>query len=205
MPLGMFPLGAVLFPGMELSLHVFEPRYRALTVDCLRSGRQFGVVLIERGHEVGGGDTRFTVGTVARIVAEAEFPDGRWGLVTRGTRRIRVATWLPDDPYPVALVQSLDEGPLTGPALDAVAAAERVVRRALALASELDLAGAPPAGFVLDADPAAAAWQLCSAAPLGPLDRQRLLEAEGHAARLELLVGLAGDACELFARRLSGR
>ena len=66
----MFPLGNVLFPHAQLPLHVFEPRYRALAETCLAGDGEFGVVLIERGSEVGGGDTRFSIGTVARIVAE---------------------------------------------------------------------------------------------------------------------------------------
>src|SRR6478672_4324189 len=75
--LPMFPLGTVLLPFAHLPLHIFEPRYRALVKDCLAGDGEFGVVLIERGHEVGGGDVRFGVGTVARIVQTAELPDGR--------------------------------------------------------------------------------------------------------------------------------
>src|SRR5438309_8149216 len=92
--LPMFPLGIVLFPYFVLPLHVFEPRYRALTRDCLDGSGEFGTVLIERGHEVGGGDSRFTTGTVAHIIEAAEFDDGRWALVTVGTRRINVCEWL---------------------------------------------------------------------------------------------------------------
>ena len=68
----MFPLGTVLFPYAVLPLHVFEPRYRVMTRRCLDGDREFGVVLIERGSEVGGGDVRFGVGTIARIVQVAE-------------------------------------------------------------------------------------------------------------------------------------
>ena len=64
----MFPLGSVLFPHAVLPLHVFEPRYLALVERCLAGDQEFGVVLIERGSEVGGGDVRFSVGTVTRIV-----------------------------------------------------------------------------------------------------------------------------------------
>src|SRR5580658_2819799 len=67
--LAMFPLGTVLVPHGVLPLHVFEPRYRVLMFDCLRGTREFGVVLIERGSEVGGDDQRFAVATVARIEA----------------------------------------------------------------------------------------------------------------------------------------
>src|SRR5256885_11623664 len=86
-PLPMFPLGTVLFPFAPLPLHIFEPRYRALAQDCVRGNGEFGVVLIERGFEVGGGDTRFGTGTVARMVEAAELPDVRWMLTAVGTRR----------------------------------------------------------------------------------------------------------------------
>src|SRR5207245_749816 len=87
----MFPLGTVLFPHTQLPIHVFEPRYRKMVEDCLGGEGDFGVVLIERGHEVGGGDTRFPVGTLAHIVQAARIPDGRWMLAAVGTRRRRGA------------------------------------------------------------------------------------------------------------------
>ena len=79
--LPMFPLGTVLFPTLVLPLHVFEPRYRVLVERCLgRPEPEFGVVLIERGSEVGGHDVRSSIGTVARIVDSKLFDDGRWAL-----------------------------------------------------------------------------------------------------------------------------
>ncbi|MDP9071029.1 MAG: LON peptidase substrate-binding domain-containing protein [Actinomycetota bacterium] len=202
LPLPMFPLGAVLFPHMVLPLHVFEPRYRALARDCLRHGQEFGVVLIERGSEVGGGDSRFGVATVAHITEATEFPDGRWALVCVGTRRVRVVTWLPDDPYPLALVENLAEAPLDRPALEALAEADRAVRRALALSAELDQP-AIPATVELDADPSVAAYQLAAIAPLGPVDQQRVLEHDDPTARLRLLTELAVDVATVLAYRLS--
>ena len=96
--LPMFPLGTVLLPGMVLPLHVFEPRYRQLVQDCEAGDGEFGVVLIERGSEVGGGDVRTDVGTVAKIVQSQSLPDGRYLLATVGARRLRVERWLDDDP-----------------------------------------------------------------------------------------------------------
>ena len=199
----MFPLGTVLFPHMPLPLHVFEPRYRALTRDCLRHGQEFGVVLIERGAEVGGGETRFGVGTGAHIAEAAKYPDGRWALLCTGTRRLRVATWLPDDPYPLGLVEDLPERPLGAAAIDLLAAAEGEVRRALALAAELDDPAAP-ATVELDGDPSVAAWQLAAVCPVGPVDKQRLLEEDDPVARLRLLAASAADAAAVLAYRLSG-
>src|SRR3546814_2588594 len=105
----MFPLGSVLFPSLVLPLHVFEPRYRALVRDVLDGDGEFGVCLIERGAEVGGGDVRTDIGTVARVHEARELPDGRWALVAVGERRIVVERWLPDDPYPRADVRDLPD------------------------------------------------------------------------------------------------
>ena len=107
--MAMFPLGTVLLPSAVLPLHVFEPRYRQLVRDCLDRDGEFGVVLIERGNEVGGGDNRTSVGTVARLVEAVPFGDGRWALAAVGTRRIRVRRWLEDDPYPRAEVEAWDD------------------------------------------------------------------------------------------------
>lgn len=202
-PLPMFPLGSVLFPHILLPLHVFEPRYRALVEDCLRHGHEFGVVLIERGAEVGGGDVRFDVGTVAHIRETAELGDGRWALVAVGTRRLRVTSWLPDDPYPLALVQDLPDSRLPAGAEPALRSAEAAVRRALALAGELDEAPVPST-FELAPDPDVAVWQLAASAPLGPVDQQRLIEVDDPVGRLTLLASLADEASTVLAYRLSG-
>jgi hypothetical protein len=200
----MFPLGTVLFPHMGLPLHVFEARYRALTRDCLEASGEFGVVLIERGSEVGGGDTRFGVGTVAVIAEAAELPDGRWVLLATGTRRIRVTAWLPDDPYPVALVEELADTPVRPADMEHLELASRAVRRALALQTELGDQPAVPATVSLDDNPEIAAWQLCAIAPVGPVDHQRLLETPDVEPRLRLLAELATAAADLLGYRLSG-
>jgi Lon protease-like protein len=197
----MFPLSAVLFPGMELPLHVFEPRYRELTDHCLAGDGQFGVVLIARGSEVGGGDQRFAVGTVAQIADASRFDDGRWALLVHGTRRIAVTEWWPDAPYPRAVVVDLAEG---GGCEDEARfeRATTAVRRARTLMSEL---GSPaPVVADLGASTNAGAegsrlWRLCAMAPVTALDGQRLLETDDPGARLTLLT----DLCEALAVDLS--
>ena len=198
----MFPLETVLFPHQSLVLHVFEQRYRVMTKELLAADGEFGIVLIERGRDVGGGDSRFAVGTVARIVEAVEADDGRWGLGTTGTRRFRVTEWLADDPYPRAHVEDLPDTGLATFAADLFERAERAVRRALALKAELV---EPAAAFStkLDPDLATAAWQLAGMAPLGPLDKQVLLELGGPAERLQRLVELVEDECTVLAHRLS--
>lgn len=201
----MFPLGMVLLPTMVVPIHVFEPRYRQMTRDCLEGDREFGVVLIERGSEVGGGDVRTHAGTVATIIEAQEFPDGRWGLVVGGTRRLRISRWLDDDPYPRAEVQDWpdrdehDAADPTGAAvLPSVTAAWR---RVLALQAELGAPG-PPATHEISDDPQTAAWQLAALSPLGPLDRQRLLTADNTAHRLSQLGDLLADLEEMLRARI---
>jgi Lon protease-like protein len=201
----MFPLGTVLVPGMVLPLHVFEPRYRQLVHDCRAGDGTFGVVLIERGSEVGGGDVRTDVGTLARIARADELPDGRWVLVAVGTRRIRVERWLPDDPYPRAdVVEWPDQPELDEPVHGAedAAAVATLVRRAAALCREIG-EPAPPLDFELSPDPVVAGYQATAVAPLGPADRQALLAAPRMAERTALLRRMLTDQIELLQARLA--
>ncbi len=193
--LAMFPLGTVLFPGGALPLHVFEPRYRTMVDEVMAADRRFGAVLISRGSEVGGGDQRVDVGTEARIAEAEPLPDGRWVLVATGTRRVRVESWLPEDPYPLARVRALpDDGPADGALARAAGAA---IRRAWGLLSEL---GRGPA---IRRDPGEDPWRLCDAAPLGALDRQRLLEIDDPTERLATLVELVDEVAADVHRMLA--
>jgi Lon protease-like protein len=197
----MFPLGTVLFPHALLPLHVFEPRYRALTQRCLEGDKEFGVVLIERGHEVGGGDARFDVGTVARIVRAGQFDDGRWMLVTVGVQRLRVLEWLPDDPHPLARVERIDEQvgvPTTS--VDDLAAQ---LRRVLALRSELGDA-IPTLDVELAEDIVQASYEAAALAPLGPLDAQRLLALDDAGERMDRLAEILTDEAQILEQRLAG-
>ena len=197
----MFPLGTVLLPGAYLSLHVFEPRYRELVQTCLDGTPEFGVALIERGSEVGGGDARFDVGCVARIVEAVTLPDGRCELGTVGARRIRVCRWLDDDPYPRADVEPWPDPPPGAVAIETREALVSATRRLLALHAELGDAVAPVTGDV-DDDPVLAAYQLAALAPLGPLDRLDLLRAPDPDERAALLARLLDDATDRAVARL---
>jgi len=213
----MFPLSTVLFPFAALPLHIFESRYRAMTEECMAGDRTFGVVLIERGSEVGGGDLRVSVGTVAHIEEAARLADGRWVMVVEGRQRIRVADWLPEDPYPVATVEDLERVPRGGedatPPAELLGQATAAVRRARALMSELGRSAAfddraPSEGeHTASHDetwPEVAAWHLCAEAPLSELDRQRLLEERATDVRLGLLISLCDEVADDVRRMLSG-
>jgi Lon protease-like protein len=198
--LPMFPLGSVLFPYGVLPLHVFEPRYRVMTRRCLAGDHEFGVVLIERGSEVGGGESRFGFGTLARIAHAHELPDGRFALTAVGLRRIRVERWLDDDPYPRALVEVVGDEPLPP---DAAALRDTVVAaldELLALWRRLDPRVPVPPRFA--DDPRRAVDEAAAVAPLGPLDAQRVLEEPAFAPRCARLVELLADQAALVRARL---
>jgi Lon protease-like protein len=200
----MFPLGMVLFPGAFLPLQVFEPRYLALVEECLAGTPEFGVVLIERGFEVGGGDSRFDVGCVARIVEARELSRGRVGLATVGVRRVRVDTWLDDDPFPRAEVA---DWPDPEPGAGDDVRRESVIgalRRVLALATELGEPVPPSTTLEIADDVVTASYQLASLSPVGPLDRLALLSSPSAGARLDLLASLLDDLGTVLATRLGG-
>jgi uncharacterized protein len=209
--LAVFPLGTILVPGATLPLHIFEPRYRVLMDDLTGAelgtpliNPELGVIGIERGHEVGGGEVRHRVGTLTHLVDSNRLPDGRWIAVFSGVGRFRVDEWLPDDPYPLAMVTDLEE--LAWDPSDDAALASALARteEVLTLAVEAgDLDG--PVSVPWSDDPWRAAWQVCAAAPIGPFDRQRLLETDQVAPRLERLMAELDGAAEMFAFRLGDR
>ena len=88
--LPLFPLNVVLFPGMQLPLHIFEERYKAMIGDCLEREEPFGILLIKEGPEVGGPAEPFLVGTSARILRADHLEEGRMNILTRGDRRFQV-------------------------------------------------------------------------------------------------------------------
>lgn len=103
--LRLFPLRFVLFPGMTVSLQVFEPRYLTLIEECLAADEPFGIALIQSGPEVGGNATPHLVGTTATIEEVVPLGDGRLAVSARGVRRFRIAQFLYDHPYLAADVE----------------------------------------------------------------------------------------------------
>jgi Lon protease-like protein len=194
--LPMFPLGSVLIPGMPLPLRIFEPRYRALFADVMAGDAEFGVVLIERGTEVGGGDQRFSRGTVAHIRGYRELESSIM-VVATGGRRIEVERWLDDDPYPRAEVREIPPLSWSDDLAGVHRQAERCVRRLLATASEyVDVPWS--VDEQLSDDPVMSAWQLAGIAPIQTLDRYALLGCTSMPELLERLQGFCAEADELI-------
>ena len=205
--LPMFPLGTVLLPGSLLPLRLFEDRYLRMAEDLLAGDREFGVVLIRRGHEVGGGEERHEVGTRARILEANRASDGRWSVLAVGLQRLCVDAWLPDHPYPVADVRAWPDDRHEGPPPGAIDDLRRRVARLLD--GHRRLGDPVPSsesvdGWALADDPALASFQLVGQAPLGTFDRQRLLEVRTAAGRVAELGRLVDEAREVVDLRLTG-
>lgn len=196
----MFPLSRPLMPGMPLPLRLFEPRYLAMLEAVLvREPADFGVVLIERGTEAGGGETRFDIGTMARVAQVA--PDGdTFVLIAHGSSRFTVDRWLPDDPFPQAEVQLVPDLVWDDELDVALFAAEDAIRSDLVRASELvDLEWSPDTP--LGEDPIERSWQLAGISLLGELDQLELLRATSVGQLLEQTVEASAAALELLEFR----
>ena len=203
----MFPLGTVLLPGALLPLQVFEARYRQMVQDILADDQhepEFGVALIERGQEVGGGDQRASLGTVARVIDIRVLPGNRYGLVAVGIERFRVSAWLPDDPYPLADVDLWpdEDDPAGGPDLERIVAVHNRIRT---LNRDVETLGelVPPPDAEISEEPRLAVYHLGSLAPLGAADRYRMLAAPTLTERLDILENALDDVAAMLEFRRS--
>jgi Lon protease-like protein len=118
--LPLFPLSEVLFPGMMLPLHIFEPRYRLMIRRCVSEKMPFGVVLISRGQEVGPGAEFFNVGTTARITRVQRADDGRLYIASVGEQRFRILQTYTDQPYLQGQIEVIPEQTGEGDLLDSL-------------------------------------------------------------------------------------
>jgi len=194
--LPIFPLpNAVLLPGGVLPLHVFEPRYREMTRDCLAGARTMAVALLRPGSS----EEIFSICGVGTIRVSDELPDGRFHLVLSGAARVRVDEELPRDrAYRRIRASIVDGGATTRP--EVLSSSHRQLlalcdRLALVLehgGSELcELVRAQPS-------PAACADAVAAALVTAPRLRQAFLETVDAADRLDAAIDLVGRiVCEL--------
>ena len=204
----MFPLQSAQLPGDVLPLRIFEPRYATMIADCLAGDEPvFGVVQISRGWEVGGGDVRSEVGALAHIVESEQTGDGQYHLIAIIGERIRVTQWLPDDPYPHALVEPWPDEPgrEVGPEQIGV-----VVDRILALYERVAQARGlqlQPGTLAVDpdtaADPARHLYALAAKVPIGQADRSDILAAPTLAARVDALTDAVETVMAMVEFQLS--
>lgn len=197
----MFPLTVVVFPFTAVPLRVFESRYQHLLDDVLAGDRTFGTVLIERGPDVGGGDTRFDVGTVLRVASVGRLPEqDHRQIIVAATGRLRVKGWVADEPYPQADVELWpDADEEIRP--DLIAQVQTSIRRMMALASELG-ADTAPINTELASDPITASYQAAALTPVTPLDAYELLATAGPASRFETCATMLDESIERLTHEL---
>lgn len=206
MELPMFPLEWVLLPGEELSLRIFELRYTVLVAELMRSGDpRFGVVLISKGREVGGGEQRNGVGTITSITHCDELGSGRYNLRCLTGQRIRISEWLTDDPYPRALVDSWPDDPsdpLSNSAFTEIE--DRIVALHKRIATVRGRWFTPSRSSLLggkrarELEPGQRLYSLACRVPMGEADRYAVLSAPTLADRLVAL----GEAIETVTARV---
>lgn len=187
--LPLFPLNTVLFPGITLPLHIFEPRYRVMVKRCLRLNQPFGVVLIREGQEVGGDAVPHLVGTSAYITHVQPLDDGRMNIQAVGHQRFRVQRFEQEKPFFVAWVETY---PLQANASREVSRLAEQIRQALEdyvevllEATDVDL---PPSK--LPDDNMALANLVASTLPLPVEEKQDLLASSDLESMLATEWGL---------------
>jgi uncharacterized protein len=180
----IFPLpGVVLYPGLQLPLHIFEPRYRAMVTDALARDRLIGMIQPQRPQE---GAPLFAVGCLGRIGEVEALEDGRFNIILEGEARFRVLREL-DVATPFRQV----EGELLPEAEEPFLAP---VERASFEREAMRFADAQ--GYSVDWDQVSRLDDVSlingvsQIAPFDAASKQALLEASGLSDRCELLIQL---------------
>ena len=192
--ISIFPLpGAVLYPGLQLPLHIFEPRYRAMVSDALARDRRIGMIQPQRSFE---GAPLFEIGCLGRIGEVEALEDGRFNIVLEGEARFRILRELDVATAFRQVEAELLEEP-QDEALSPIerASFEREARRfAEAQGYRVDWES------VARLDDVSLINGVSQIAPFDPAAKQALLEAPGVGARCELLVQLM----QFFGKRSGG-
>jgi Lon protease-like protein len=194
----IFPLpNVVLFPEVRLPLHIFEPRYRAMTEDALVGDRVIGMTLLRPGAEAILPDAPiFDVGCAGPISDFRRLPDGRFQVVLQGARRFRIASdRVTDRGYRVAQIDPLEDAPyedLAEPMRLALDARRGDVER---LMLELARLASPDSVELIsertaELDPLSLVHMIAFGIDSPPLEKQGLLEASNPVQRCGMLIQL---------------
>ncbi len=177
MTIGLFPLNVVMFPTTRLPLHIYEPRYRTLMADSIRTASPFGIVSVEN-------DFMNTVGVACRVRdVPQQFPDGRFDVIVEGIDRFSIRD-VRDDmaPYLVATIEPLEDSPT---------AIDDGLRREVATMYNTiaDLVfGTASAHYEPDEDDRLGSWVMAPKSGLEVAQKQQLLELRSENLRLEFLL-----------------
>ncbi len=207
--LPLFPLGTVLMPGASLPLHVFEPRYRQLTVDLVTGAlpdKQFGIIAVREGwtHDRDGVDGLHTVGCTAELRDARRLPDGRYDIVARGARRFRLLELDTDSkPYLMGSIEYLPDSAVDSGGTDSAGltkmlttAARAAHRRYCDTAWKTGDWSEPEPDVAPDDLPAVLATDCL----LPMADRQSLLEQTSALERLRMVRGLLARETGLLSQ-----
>jgi len=200
--LPLFPLNVVLFPGMQLPLHIFEPRYRAMIARCLEGDSTFGVALLVEGEEGQPDTIPAVVGCTAQIIESLPFPDGRLNLMTVGKRRFEIVSMRGQDDYLIGTCRWLDDQAPPMPAADSPEEAFRLMRNSIrqraarvrhalkgylaSLARNAHLEPSDLESMDVPHDPYRLSMWVASLLTLPNEQKQELLEMTSTPARLEI-------------------
>ncbi|MCH7843580.1 MAG: LON peptidase substrate-binding domain-containing protein [Chloroflexi bacterium] len=197
--LPLFPLNLVLFPGMDLPLHIFEERYRDMIGECLDKDAPFGVVLIKEGVEVGDPADPERIGTSTRILSSEILDQGRMNILTRGERRFEIEEIIQRVPHIVGRVRFLVE-------LEGEGCAELVPQINDAYVTLVQNLTALTGGYTsrvsVPENPVALSYAIAANLDLEPHLRQSLLVTETAATRLSDLVPLLKQGNEALRERI---
>ncbi len=180
----LFPLpNAVLFPGMPLPLHVFEPRYRQMVRDVAEAEKTVGMLLLRPGWErdYAGRPPVFEVGCAGVLEQCEPLADGRFNILLRGVSRFRILEEHAGQPYRLASIEALAD--VTGDAA-ALEATRPQLMASIGRASD------GPAVLVMQAELPHEAFvnALCQSLALTPVERQSLLDCDTVLERARRLI-----------------
>jgi len=210
-PLPLFPLNTPLVPGLVLPLHIFEPRYRALVEDLLarpdEEDREFGIVAVRDGYDVArdGITALYPIGTATVLRQADRLPDGRFDIVTTGSRRFRILDVDASQPLLVGAVEFLDDVSDPADAILAGQVARRFRQYRAVLGGQVPeavdeaLDQDPDEESELPTDPTVLSYLVTAAMVLPVDERQSLLSAPTTADRLTVARALLARETALIA------
>ncbi len=199
--LPVFPLPLVLFPGVPLPLHIFEPRYRRMLADVRAANSLFGLSYFDAEESAGDRPAPGHVGCAAEVVEVQPQPDGRSNILTVGLARYRVEDYVErGDPYLVARVEFFEDEDEDDQLLRRRAreVSDVFTRIARAVRTLNDDRADPP--DLSDAEPERLSFLVAAAMEMDTAVKQELLELRSGAERLQRLHGLLSEAVETYER-----
>ena len=198
--LPLFPLNLVLFPGMDLPLHIFEERYKDMVRECLNNDSPFGVVLIKEGLEVGEPAEPERIGTSARILRSEVLDQGRLNIMTKGDRRFEIEEITQRVPHVVGRVRYLVEIEGNGCSELVPQINDEYVELVRNLTA---LTGGYTSRVEIPEDPIELSYSIAANLNLEPHLRQSLLVTETAATRLSDLIPMLRQGNEAMRKRIA--